>query len=200
MGLMTSGTADWITCLSPEEIVNVLVLDTEAYSNTGGQLSKATARGAVAKFAAGAKPECKKDLAIMAVMYGQCVRGASPDGRQRHATVKAFNEAEAWEGPSLIIAYSHCIALAYDLKPGLDYQKLAVQSGYWPLFRYNPYVAATRKNQFQLDSKAPNISLEKYSYNETRYTMLEHLRKAKPAVHVPVIASLDGVSFGGWLR
>jgi pyruvate-ferredoxin/flavodoxin oxidoreductase len=154
--------------------VNVLVLDTEVYSNTGGQMSKATPRGAVAKFAAGGKPSGKKDLAMMAMTYGNVYVARVAMGASDMQTVKAFREAEAWNGPSLIIAYSHCIAHGYDMKHGLDQQKLAVQSGYWPLFRYDPALAHTGKNPFQLDSKPPAIPLEKYTYNETRYTMLVH--------------------------
>jgi pyruvate-ferredoxin/flavodoxin oxidoreductase len=154
--------------------VNILVLDTEVYSNTGGQMSKATPRGAVAKFAAGGKPAGKKDLAMMAMMYGNVYVARVAMGSQDTQTVKAFLEAEAWNGPSLIIAYSHCIAHGYDMKHGLDQQKLAVKSGYWPLFRYNPAMRAQGKNPFQLDSRAPEVSLEKYIYNETRYTMLVH--------------------------
>jgi pyruvate-ferredoxin/flavodoxin oxidoreductase len=154
--------------------VNILVLDTEVYSNTGGQMSKATPRGAVAKFAAGGKPAGKKDLGMMAMMYGNVYVARIAMGSSDTQTVKAFLEAEAFEGPSLIIAYSHCIAHGYDMKHGLDQQKLAVQSGYWPLFRYNPALLTQGKNPFQLDSKAPAIPLDKYIYNETRYTMLVH--------------------------
>ncbi len=154
--------------------INILVLDTEVYSNTGGQMSKATPRGAVAKFAAGGKASGKKDLGMMAIMYGNVYVARIAMGASDAQTVRAFNEAEAWNGPSIIIAYSHCIAHGYDMKHGLDQQKLAVQSGYWPLFRYNPALAGTGKNLFQLDSKAPAIPLEKYIYNETRYTMLVH--------------------------
>ncbi len=154
--------------------VNILVLDTEVYSNTGGQMSKSTPRGAVAKFAAGGKPRPKKDLALMAVNYGNVYVARIAMGSSDMQTLKAFNEAEAYDGPSLIIAYSHCIAHGYDLVHGLDQQKLAVQSGHWPLFRFNPVLAAQGKNPFTLDSKAPTIPLEKYIYNETRYTMLTH--------------------------
>ena len=154
--------------------INVLVLDTEVYSNTGGQMSKATPRGAVAKFAAGGKPAGKKDLAMMAMMYGNVYVARVAMGASDTQALKAFREAEAWDGPSIIIAYSHCIAHGYDMKHGLDQQKLAVQSGYWPLFRYDPALARTGKNPFQLDSRAPAIPLEKYIYNETRYSMLVH--------------------------
>ena len=152
--------------------VNVLVLDTEVYSNTGGQASKATPRGAVAKFAAGGKPVAKKDLALMAMSYGSVYVAKIAMGGSDMHTVKAFLEAEAFDGPSLIIAYSHCIAHGYDLVYGMDQQKAAVNSGYWPLFRYNPELREQGKNPFQLDSRAPTIPLKEFAYNETRYTML----------------------------
>jgi len=152
--------------------VNVLVLDTEVYSNTGGQASKATPRGAVAKFAAAGKPVGKKDLALMAMSYGTVYVAKIAMGAGDMHTVKAIMEAEAYDGPSLIIAYSHCIAHGYDLAHGMDQQKAAVNSGYWPLFRYNPDLAAQGKNPFQLDSRPPSIDLKDYIYNETRYTML----------------------------
>ncbi|MBI4841000.1 MAG: pyruvate:ferredoxin (flavodoxin) oxidoreductase [candidate division NC10 bacterium] len=154
--------------------VNVLVLDTEVYSNTGGQMSKATPRGAVAKFAAGGKPGPKKDLAMIAMTYGNIYVARVAMGGSDILTVKAFLEAEAYDGPSLIVAYSHCIAHGYDMAHGLDQQKAAVQSGHWPLLRYNPALARQGKNPLQLDSKAPSLPLEKYAYNETRYTMLAH--------------------------
>ena len=154
--------------------VNVLVLDTEVYSNTGGQMSKATPRGAVAKFAAGGKPRPKKDLGMMAVAYGNVYVAQVAMGSSDMQTLKAFLEADAYDGPSLIIAYSHCIAHGYDLVHGMDQQKAAVQSGYWPLYRYNPELAKLGKNPMQIDSRAPSLPLEKYIYNETRYTMLTH--------------------------
>jgi pyruvate-ferredoxin/flavodoxin oxidoreductase len=162
--------------------VNVLVLDTEVYSNTGGQASKATPRGAVAKFAAGGKPVGKKDLAMMAVSYGSVYVARVAMGSSDMHTLKAFQEAEAFNGPSLIIAYSHCIAHGYDMAFGMEQQKAAVNSGYWPLFRFNPDLVAQNKNPFQLDSRAPSIPLKDYIYNETRYTMLvksnpEHAKK-----------------------
>ena len=152
--------------------VNVLVLDTEVYSNTGGQASKSTPRGAVAKFAAGGKPTGKKDLAMMAVSYGSVYVARVAMGASDMHTVKSFLEAEAFDGPSLIIAYSHCIAHGYDMANGMEQQKAAVNSGYWPLFRFNPDLIAQNKNPFQLDSRAPSITLKEYIYNETRYTML----------------------------
>jgi pyruvate-ferredoxin/flavodoxin oxidoreductase len=152
--------------------VNVLVLDTEVYSNTGGQASKATPRGAVAKFAAAGKPIRRKDLALIAMSYGSVYVANVAMGAGDMHTVKAFLEAEAYDGPSLIIAYSHCIAHGFDLAYGMEQQKLAVNSGYWPLFRYNPELAAQNKNPFLLDSRAPSIPLKNFIYNETRYTML----------------------------
>jgi pyruvate-ferredoxin/flavodoxin oxidoreductase len=152
--------------------VNVLVLDTEVYSNTGGQMSKATPRGAVAKFAASGKTTSRKDLAMEAVSYGSVYVAQVAIGGNDSHTVKAFQEAEAHNGPSIIIAYSSCIAHGYDLVHGLEQQKLAVQSGYWPLMRYNPALREEGKNPFQLDSKAPAIRLKDYAYREARYTML----------------------------
>ncbi len=152
--------------------VNVLVLDTEVYSNTGGQMSKSTPRGAVAKFAAGGKPLAKKDLALLAMTYGNIYVARVAMGASDTQTIRAFLEAEAYDGPSLIIAYSHCIAHGIDLANGLDQQRLAVASGYWPLFRFNPDLVKRGKNPLQLDSKAPTLPLQKYAYNETRYTML----------------------------
>jgi len=154
--------------------VNVLVLDTEVYSNTGGQMSKATPRGAVAKFAAGGKSAPKKDMAMIAMTYGNIYVARVAFGSNDMHTVKAFLEAEAYDGPSLILAYSHCIAHGYDLKHGLDQQKAAVQTGHWPLMRYNPDLAKQGKNPLILDSKAPTLTLDKFENNETRFTMLSH--------------------------
>ena len=154
--------------------VNLLVLDTEVYSNTGGQASKATPLGAVAKFAFGGKPTAKKDLGMMAISYGSVYVARVAFGFNDMQCVKAFLEADAFDGPSLIIAYSHCIAHGYDLIHGLDQQKAAVQSGYWTLVRYNPDLIKQGKNPLQLDSKAPTLPLDKYIYNETRYSMLKH--------------------------
>ncbi len=158
--------------LASGQNVNLLVLDTEVYSNTGGQMSKATPRGAVAKFAAGGKQGPKKDLAMMAMTYGSVyVARIAMGGNDTH-TLKAFLEAEAYNGPSLLIAYSHCIAHGFDLSHGMDQQKAAVLSGYWPLFRFHPDRILEGKNPLQLDSKPPSLNLEKYIYNETRYAML----------------------------
>jgi pyruvate-ferredoxin/flavodoxin oxidoreductase len=152
--------------------VNVLVLDTEVYSNTGGQASKATPRGAVARFAASGKTVSRKDLAMEAVSYGYVYVAQVAIGGNDSHVIKAFQEAEAHDGPSLIIAYSSCIAHGYDLIHGLEQQKLAVQSGYWPLMRYNPSLRNEGKNPFQLDSRAPSIRLKDYAYREARYTIL----------------------------
>jgi pyruvate-ferredoxin/flavodoxin oxidoreductase len=154
--------------------VNVLVLDTEVYSNTGGQASKSTPRGAVAKFAAAGKPSAKKDLALMAMTYGHVYVARVAMGANDAHVLRALREAEAYDGPSLVIAYSHCIAHGYDLRHGLDQQKAAVLSGHWPLLRYDPRLAREGKNPMQLDSKAPSVPLKSYAYNETRYTMLAH--------------------------
>jgi len=152
--------------------VNVLVLDTEVYSNTGGQASKATPRGAVAKFAAGGKTRSKKDLGLMAMSYGNVYVAQVAMGANDTQTVKAFLEAEAYEGPSLIIAYSHCIAHGIDMGKGMNQQKLAVESGYWLLYRYHPALKVEGKNPLQLDCKEPKIPLKNYIYNEARYQML----------------------------
>lgn len=152
--------------------VNILVLDTEVYSNTGGQMSKATPLGAIAKFAAGGKPNAKKDLALQALVYGNAFVARVAMGANDTQTVRTFIEAERFKGPSIIIAYSHCIAHGYDMKNGLTQQKLAVESGYWPLFRFNPDRIDQGLNPFQLDSKKPAIPFQEYAYNETRYKML----------------------------
>jgi pyruvate-ferredoxin/flavodoxin oxidoreductase len=152
--------------------VNVLVLDTEVYSNTGGQASKATPRAAVAKFAAKGKSLPKKDLGMIAMSYGYVYVAKIAMGASDQQTLRAFIEADAYDGPSLIIAYSHCIAHGYDLIHGLEQQKLAVQSGFWPLFRYNPDLVDEGKNPLIIDSKKPTVPFSEYAYNETRYRML----------------------------
>jgi pyruvate-ferredoxin/flavodoxin oxidoreductase len=152
--------------------VNILVLDTEVYSNTGGQSSKSTPLGAVAKFAAKGKATPKKDLGLLAMAYGNVYVARVAMGADDQQTLKAFIEAEAYDGPSLIIAYSHCIAHGIDMRKGLEQQKLGVQSGHWMLYRYNPELAQHGKNPLVIESKAPSIPLEQYVYNETRYRML----------------------------
>jgi pyruvate-ferredoxin/flavodoxin oxidoreductase len=152
--------------------VNVLVVDTQVYSNTGGQASKATPRAAVAKFAAKGKDMPRKDLGMIAMSYGYIYVAQVAMGSSDVQTLRAFMEADAYEGPSLILAYSHCIAHGIDMSKGLDQQKLAVQSGSWPLYRFNPALIAEGKNPLKLDSKAPSIPVSEYAYNETRYRML----------------------------
>jgi pyruvate-ferredoxin/flavodoxin oxidoreductase len=152
--------------------VNILVLDTEVYSNTGGQMSKSTGLAAVAKFAASGKPTPKKDLAMMAVNYGNVYVAKIAMGANDIQTLRAILEAEAYEGPSIIIAYSHCIAHGINMTKALENQKAAVDSGYWQLFRYNPELAKEGKNPFKLDCGDPKIKFEEYAYKETRYKML----------------------------
>jgi pyruvate-ferredoxin/flavodoxin oxidoreductase len=159
--------------------VNVLVLDTEVYSNTGGQMSKATPRAAVAKFAAGGKPAPKKDLGLMAMTYGNVYVASVAMGARDEHTLKVFLEAEAYEGPSLIIAYSHCIAHGINMATAMQNQKAAVNSGQWLLYRFHPDRAERGENPLQLDSRSPKIPLEKYLYLENRFKMLT---KSSPAV------------------
>jgi pyruvate-ferredoxin/flavodoxin oxidoreductase len=152
--------------------VNILVLDTEVYSNTGGQMSKSTPIGAVAKFASGGKPIAKKDLAMIAMTYGHVYVAQVAFGAKDMRTLKAFFEAESFDGPSLIIAYSPCIAHGIDLSFNLRQQELAVNSGHWPLFRYDPRLKAQGKNPLQLDSKEPKIPIKEFTETETRFSML----------------------------
>jgi pyruvate-ferredoxin/flavodoxin oxidoreductase len=159
--------------------VKVLVLDTEVYSNTGGQASKATPLGAVAKFAAGGKPVAKKDLALIALQYGHVYVARVAFGAKDNQTLAAFREAEAFDGPALIVAYSPCIAHGYPLHLGLEQQRLAVDSGYWPLFRHDPRHAARGENPFRLDSPAPRIELSRFTANETRFGVLRHVAPAR---------------------
>jgi len=170
--------------------VNALVLDTEVYSNTGGQASKSTPRGAVAKFAASGKPAAKKDLGMMAMCYGNVYVARIAMGANPAQTLKAFLEAEAYDGPSLIIAYSHCIAHGINMQKGLDQQKLAVKSGHWILYRFNPELAAEGKNPLSIDSKEPSIPLKEYAYNEIRYKMLT-LSKPEEAARLIKLAQED---------
>jgi pyruvate-ferredoxin/flavodoxin oxidoreductase len=177
--------------------INVLVLDTEVYSNTGGQASKATPLGAVAKFAAGGKATPKKDLGLMAMSYGNVYVAQIAMGADDGQTVKAILEAEAYDGPSLIVAYSHCIAHGINMAKGLDQQKLATNSGYWPLYRYNPMLRDEGKNPFQLDSKAPKISLKEYIYNESRYRML---LQSNPEVAAQLLAGAEEAVKARWQK
>jgi pyruvate-ferredoxin/flavodoxin oxidoreductase len=159
--------------------VNVLVLDTEVYSNTGGQQSKATPRGAAAKFAAAGKATAKKDLALLAMTYGSVYVARVAFGAKDAQTVRAFVEAEAYPGPSLVIAYCPCIAHGYDLVHGAEQQKLAVDSGYWPLFRYDPRRADAGQNPLVLDSAPPKVDLSKFLNNEARFRMVEALDRER---------------------
>lgn len=159
--------------------VKILVLDTEVYSNTGGQSSKSTPMGAVAKFAAGGKSIAKKDLALIAMQYGHVYVARVAFGAKDAQTVNAFREAESYNGPALIIAYSHCIAHGYQLERGLEQQKLAVETGYWPLFRYDPRLAAKGENPLRLDSAAPKVELAKFMANETRFGILRNVAPAR---------------------
>lgn len=161
--------------------VNLLVLDTEVYSNTGGQTSKSTPRAAVAKFSAAGKTTAKKDLGMLAVSYGNVYVARVALGANDSQTLKAFTEAEKYDGPSLIIAYSHCIAHGINMRTANQNQKAAVESGYWPLFRFNPELIEKGETPFKLDSKPPKIKLSDYAYMETRYKMLtkSHPEQAK---------------------
>jgi pyruvate-ferredoxin/flavodoxin oxidoreductase len=170
--------------------VNILVMDTEVYSNTGGQMSKATPRGAVAKFAAGGKAMPKKDLALMAMSYGNVYVARVAIGANDMQTVKAFLEAEAYDGPSLIIAYSHCIAHGINMVSGTDQQKGAVESGHWVLMRYHPDLSGEGKNPLMLDSKTPKIKFKEYALKETRYNMIAR-SKPEASEALMVLAQQD---------
>jgi pyruvate-ferredoxin/flavodoxin oxidoreductase len=165
--------------LSTGRDVNLLVLDTEVYSNTGGQASKSTPRGAVARFAAQGKGLSKKDLGLMAIAYGTVYVARVAMGFSDQHTLKAFLEAESFPGPSIIIAYSHCAMHGIDMTKGLEQQKLAVQSGLWPVYRYDPRLTAEGKNPLQVDYKEPTIPVEQYMYNETRFRMLTQSDEAR---------------------
>ncbi len=154
--------------------VNVLVLDSEVYSNTGGQMSKSTPRGAVAKFAAGGKPMSKKDLGLHAINYGSVYVATVALGANDAQTIRAFLDAESYDGPSIIIAYSHCIAHGIDMTRGMQQQKAAVNSGHWLLYRYDPRLSMQGKNPLTLDSKPPSIPVKDYAYSETRYKTLTY--------------------------
>jgi len=170
--------------------VNVLVLDTEVYSNTGGQASKATPRGAVAKFAAGGKQTGKKDLGLLATAYGNVYVAHIALGADNPQTVKALAEADAWEGPSLVIAYSHCIAHGIDMEKGMRQQKLAVDTGYWPLWRYDPRHAGPGQHPLRLDSSRAKLPLTEFTANEARFSMLRRSRPEE-AERLGVLAQHD---------
>jgi pyruvate-ferredoxin/flavodoxin oxidoreductase len=164
--------------------INVLVLDTEVYSNTGGQMSKSTPRAAVAKFAAGGKPMPKKDMGLLAMTYGNIYVAKVAMGANTNQTVKAFIEAESYPGPSLIIAYAQCINHGIDMVTGYDEQKRAVACGHWPLYRFDPRLKEEGKNPLQLDSKAPTLTFEEYAYSENRYRTL---KQSKPEAAAKLI-------------
>ena len=170
--------------------VNVLVLDTEVYSNTGGQASKATPLGAVAKFCAAGKRVARKDLALQAIAYGNVYVAQVAMGANPQQTLQAFREAEAYDGPSLILAYSHCIAHGIDMRFGMKQQDLAVASGYWPLIRYNPAMRKVGENPFRLNSPRPTIPFKDYAYNEIRYTTL---KSSKPEEAEALLAMAQAV-------
>jgi pyruvate-ferredoxin/flavodoxin oxidoreductase len=173
------GSAGLDHVLASGRDINILVLDTEVYSNTGGQMSKATPLGAVAKFAASGKSVGKKDLALQAISYGNVYVARIAMGANPQQTLLALREAEAYPGPSLVLAYSHCIAHGYNLQFGMKQQDLAVASGHWPLIRYNPALRETDRNPFVLDSPRPRIPLTEYAMNELRYKMLSRTRPAE---------------------
>jgi pyruvate-ferredoxin/flavodoxin oxidoreductase len=177
--------------------VNVLVLDTEVYSNTGGQMSKSTPRGAVAKFAAGGKPLAKKDLGLIAMTYGNIYVASVAMGAKDEQTLRAFLEAESYPGPSLIIAYSHCIAhgIAIDMGVGARQQKLAVESGQWLLYRYDPRRAEAGENPLQVDSQAAKTRLQDYLLSENRFKMLT---KSRPEEAKKLFAQAQGDADRRW--
>jgi pyruvate-ferredoxin/flavodoxin oxidoreductase len=179
--------------------VNILVLDTEVYSNTGGQMSKSTPRSAVAKFAAGGKPLPKKDLGRIAMTYGGVYVAQVAMGQNDLQTIRAFLEADAFDGPAIIIAYSHCIAHGIDMGRGMVNQKAAVESGHWPLYRFNPLTLAEGKNPLKLDSKPPKMRFDEYAYMETRYKMLT---KSNPeeAKRLMAIAEEDAKARWKWFE
>ncbi len=188
--------------------VNILVLDTEVYSNTGGQQSKSTPLGAAAKFAAAGKAIHKKDLGLMAMSYGHVYVASVAMGAKDNQTVQAFMEAESYDGPSLIIAYSHCIAHGYDLKYGLDQQRLAVESGVWPLYRFDPRRVAAGEAPLQIDSGPIKAKVRDYHANETRFRMVQKLDPARyaaleaqsereSAARVELYKQLASVKYGG---
>jgi pyruvate-ferredoxin/flavodoxin oxidoreductase len=193
--------------LAMKRDVNLLVLDTGVYSNTGGQASKATPLGATAKFAMGGKDVRRKDLGMMAMAYGHVYVSQVAFGYKDSQTVRAFLEAESHDGPSIIIAYSHCIAHGYNLVDGLDQQKAAVDSGFWPLYRFDPRRAAVGENPLKMDSKAPKIPFSEFALKETRFRMLEKvdpnrakelLAQAQQAAHsrFDYYKQLAGLQFG----
>jgi pyruvate-ferredoxin/flavodoxin oxidoreductase len=167
--------------------VNILVLDTEVYSNTGGQASKATPRGATAKFATAGKANPKKDLGVLAQAYGNVYVAQLAIGANQQQTIRAMQEAQAWPGPSLLIAYSTCIAHGIDMATSMSHQSEAVASGYWPLYRYRPGLDGP---PLHLDSKAPTVPVRDFMMNETRFSMLARANPAR-AEQLALLAQAD---------
>ena len=174
--------------ISTSRDINILVMDTEVYSNTGGQQSKATTIGAAAKFAVAGKVEPKKDLGLMAIAYGNAYVASIAYGARDAQTVRAFEEAESYDGPSILIAYSHCIAHGYDMADALDQQTLAVQSGYWPLYRYDPRKLPTGEPALTIYSKDPTVPLADYMANETRFRAV---RQRNPERYDDLVAAAE---------
>jgi pyruvate-ferredoxin/flavodoxin oxidoreductase len=158
--------------LTTGQDVNILVLDTGVYSNTGGQASKSTPRSAVAKFASGGKPSRRKDLGMLAVSYGNAYVAQVAMGANPAQTIRAFLEAESYPGPSLILAYSHCVAHGINMTTSMNHQKDAVQSGFWPVYRYDPRDAHADGHPFHLDSRAPRKKFREFAMEEARFAML----------------------------
>ena len=165
--------------IASDKNVNLLCMDTEVYSNTGGQMSKSTPVGAIAKFAYSGRGSGKKDLGAIAMSYGHVYVAQISLGANMAQTIKAFREADSYNGPSLIIAYSHCIAHGINMSKGLEQGKAVVNCGLWPLYRYDPRLKAEGKNPFQLDSKDPTMSIEDYMYKENRFAGLKVLDNAR---------------------
>jgi pyruvate-ferredoxin/flavodoxin oxidoreductase len=155
------------------ENINILVLDTEVYSNTGGQMSKSTPLAATAQFAAGGKRTPKKNLGLIVATYGSVYVAQIAFGASPAQTVKALSEAEAHDGPSIVIAYSTCVAHGINMTRGIEEQKRAVACGHWPLYRYNPALETEGKGPLVIDSKEPSLSVEEYAYGENRYRSLK---------------------------
>jgi pyruvate-ferredoxin/flavodoxin oxidoreductase len=159
--------------LASGENINIIILDTEVYSNTGGQMSKSTPLAAVAQFAAGGKRTPKKNIGLIMATYGSVYVAQVAFGANPLQTVKALSEADAYDGPSLIVAYSTCIAQGIDMSKGIEEQKMAVACGHWPLYRYNPELEKQGKRPLVIDSKEPTIPMEEYAYRENRYRALK---------------------------
>jgi pyruvate-ferredoxin/flavodoxin oxidoreductase len=176
--------------LASDRDVNILVLDTGVYSNTGGQASKATPRGAVAKFAAGGKQLRRKDLGLLATSYGHVYVAQIALGAHPRQTIEVFHEAASYKGPSLILAYSHCIAHGIEMSTSMGHQRDATNSGFWPLFRFDPRRARAGQHPFQLDSKKPRIPFKDFAVQEGRFASLQH-SDPKASVELLALAQSD---------